>query len=294
MGTRKTKVVIIINPISGVGKQGVIETLAPQVINASLVEYEIVYTQYAGHLTELCKHYATLNYDVVCAVGGDGTMHEAANGLIHSLTALCIIPTGSGNGLARHLHISLRLKKALQQLNSTKRISIDCVQFNHTHFVNVAGIGFDAHVAHAFANAGSRGLKTYIKMCMRSIRAFKPITVALTTNDNKTVQGTYFIVAIGNASQYGNNATICPIAELRNGTMCVTLVKPMSWWQLPMFLTRLFTSKLKQNKYIQFIEANAITLTQSASIAHLDGEAITNATTIHCKIVPNALSVVVV
>lgn len=294
MGTRKTKVVIVINPISGVGKQGVIETLAPQVIDALLVEYEIVYTQYAGHLTELCKHYASLNYDVVCAVGGDGTMHEAANGLIHSTTALCIIPTGSGNGLARHLHISLRLKKALQQLNSTKRISIDCVQFNHTHFVNIAGIGFDAHVAHAFANAGSRGLKTYIKMCILSIRAFKPIRVALTTNDNKTVQGTYFIVAIGNASQYGNNATICPIAELRNGTMCVTLVKPMPWWQLPMFLTRLFTGKLKLNKYIQFIETNAITLTQSASIAHLDGEPITNATTIHCNIVPNALSVVVV
>ena len=130
-------------------------------------------------------------------------------------------------------------------------------------------------------------------MCMRSIRVFKPITVALTTNDNETIQGTYFIVAIGNASQYGNNATICPIAELCNGTMCVTLVKPMPWWQLPMFLTRLFTCKLKQNKYIQFIEANAITLTQSASIAHLDGEAIINATTIHCKIVPNALSVVV-
>ena len=293
MGTRKTKIVIVINPISGVGKQGAIETLAPQVIDASLVEYEIVYTQYAGHLTELCKHYSSLNYDVVCAVGGDGTMHEATNGLIHSPTALCIIPTGSGNGLARHLHISLQLKKALQQLNSTKRISIDCVQFNHTHFVNVAGIGFDAHVAHAFANAGSRGLKTYIKMCMRSIRAFKPITVALTTHDHKTVQDTYFIVAIGNASQYGNNATICPIAELTNGTMCITLVKPMSWWQLPMFLTQLFTGTLKQNKYVQFIKTSAITLTQSASIAHLDGEAITNATTIHCNIIPNALSVVV-
>lgn len=290
----KKKIVLIINPISGVGKQRLVEQLASICIDASTIDYEIVHTQYAGHLTELCKQYAAQHYDVVCAVGGDGTMHEAANGLINSSTALCIIPTGSGNGLARHLGIPLNLKKALQQLNSNRIISIDCLQLNTTYFVNVAGIGFDAYVAHAFANAGTRGLSTYIKLCMRCIGSYTAVQITLTTNEYGTINGNYFMIAIANASQYGNNATIYPKGQLTNGTMGVILVKPMPWWKLPLFIIRLFTGKLTSNNYIEMLEVKALTLTQNASIAHADGEVLHNYSHITCKVIPKALKIVVV
>ncbi len=288
----KKKIALIINPISGVGRQRVVEQLATTYIDTSAIDYKIVYTQYAGHLTELCRQYADQNYDVVCAVGGDGTMHEAANGLINSNTALCIVPTGSGNGLARHLGISLNLKQALQQLNNYHITSIDCIQFNNIYFVNVAGIGFDAYVAHAFANASKRGLSTYIKLCMRCISNYTPVTITLTTPNNDTTTATYFIVAIANASQYGNNATIYPNGKLTNGTMGITLVKPIPWWQIPIFITQLFTRKLTPNKYITMLESKTLTLTQSTNIAHADGEPLHNATNITCKVVPNALKIV--
>jgi diacylglycerol kinase family enzyme len=107
------KIIFIVNPISGVGKQKGIEKLIMKHLDATAFDYTIVYTGKAGHATEISKDAASRGMDAVVVVGGDGTVNETAQGLIGCETAMGIIPTGSGNGLSRHLKIPMNPAKAI-------------------------------------------------------------------------------------------------------------------------------------------------------------------------------------
>ena len=159
----KKRICFIINPVSGIGKQKVVEQLIQEQLSSSDFEIEINYTQAPHHATELSKK-ASATFDIVVAVGGDGSVNEVSKGLLHSKATLAILPCGSGNGLARHLGIPVDLKKAIQLLAKGKSIKIDTALINGLHFANVAGVGFDAHIAHRFAAYGKRGFLSYIKI----------------------------------------------------------------------------------------------------------------------------------
>ena len=107
------------------------------------------------------------------AVGGDGSVNETAKGLIGSKTAMAILPTGSGNGLARHLKIPLDLKKAMEVINRAQQTCIDSISMDNEVFVNVAGIGFDAHIGWEFAKFGKRGFSSYLKVVLREFPKYK-------------------------------------------------------------------------------------------------------------------------
>ena len=98
-------------------------------------DHDIVYTDYAGHATELAQAAATENYKIVVAVGGDGTVNEVARGLLHTNTALGILPKGSGNGLARHLQLPLNLDSAIRTLNTGQISQIDSGTINDVPFL---------------------------------------------------------------------------------------------------------------------------------------------------------------
>ena len=169
----KKKICFIVNPISGVGRQKVIEELIDKYLDRTIFEYEISYTKAAKHATELAKEAAKRNVDIVVAVGGDGSVNEVSRGLIGTKTAMAIIPTGSGNGLARYLNISLNLKSAMTIINQCNIKTIDTIQLNNETFANVAGIGFDAHIGWEFAKFGKRGFSSYLKVITREFPKYK-------------------------------------------------------------------------------------------------------------------------
>ena len=109
----KKNIHFIINPISGTGKQENITSKIDKIIDSSIFESNIHFTERKGHATELAKDLRSDNADVIIAVGGDGTVNEIAQSLVNSSTTFGIIPTGSGNGLARHLGIPQNVNKAL-------------------------------------------------------------------------------------------------------------------------------------------------------------------------------------
>ena len=86
-------------------------------LDSECFDHEVLLTAYAGHASEIARQKAEEGVDVVVAVGGDGTVNEVARSLIHTDTALGIIPCGSGNGLARHLCIPLDVRRALNIIN---------------------------------------------------------------------------------------------------------------------------------------------------------------------------------
>src|SRR5574344_1295889 len=140
----KDKILFIINPISGVGKQKTVENALETTLDKERYDYKIVYTEYAHHSTAISLKAALLGYDVVVAVGGDGSINDCVRGLIDTNVTLGIIPCGSGNGLARNLKIPLEVTKAIEVINKKKVEKIDTVTVNDKVYAFIASIGCES------------------------------------------------------------------------------------------------------------------------------------------------------
>ena len=161
--TEKKRIVFVVNPISGTqGKKAILKWIDER-LDQSIYDYSIVKTEYAGHATQIAANAVQEKVDVVVAIGGDGTINEIARSLVHTNTALGIIPCGSGNGLARHLRIPMEPKAAIDVLNRGHELCIDYGKINNIPFFCTCGVGFDAFISLKFADSGKRGLLTYLE-----------------------------------------------------------------------------------------------------------------------------------
>ena len=292
MVTSKKKICFIVNPISGVGRQKVIEKLIDQNLKRTLFEYEIVYTKAAKHATELAKQAVANNFNIVVAVGGDGSVNETAKGLIGSSTAMAILPAGSGNGLARHLKIPLKLKKAMEVINSAKETRIDTIQFNNETFINIAGVGFDAHIGWEFAKFGRRGLSSYLKLIMREFPKYKAKDFELTV-DGKTIQKKAILISFAYGSQWGNNAHIAPQADVADGIMDIAILNDFSFLKIAPIAYKLLRKTIHQSAYLEIIKTKEAIVKQPDTIAHIDGEPIEIGNTISIKVNPLSLKIII-
>ena len=145
--TMKKRIWFIINPISGVRRKDDIPALIRRFLDHDTYAFEIQYTKYKGHAIEIAQEAVQLGIDIVCAVGGDGSVHEVGTTLIGTKTSLAVIPIGSGNGLARHMFIPRNIKKAIQTINLNHQITMDRVMVNDQPFLGVGGYGLDAVIA---------------------------------------------------------------------------------------------------------------------------------------------------
>lgn len=291
MNKRKS-ICFIVNPISGIGRQKVIEKLIDRELDKTLFEYEISYTKAAKHATELAKIAAEQNFDIVVAVGGDGSVNETAKGLIGTRSAMAILPAGSGNGLARHLGIPLGLKKAMQVLQHGKSEKIDAIAFNNEYFVNVAGVGFDAHIGWEFAKFGKRGFSSYLKVIAREFPKYKAQDFELII-DGTSYKKNAYLISFANGSQWGNNAYIAPTADISDGKMDVAILRDFRLHNGISLAYRLFNKKLHTSSFLEIIKAKEVVLKQQGTIAHIDGEPLEIGNEINIKVRPLSLSVIV-
>lgn len=270
----KKRVRFIINPISGGKSKNFIPELVQQKLDKNLFIPEIVFTESAEHTSFLARECAQKKYDIAVAVGGDGTLNQIASELVNSSTALGIIPFGSGNGLARALGISMQSNKAIEGLNLSKNIKIDCGKANEHYFFNVCGFGFDAHVSAAFADAGSRGFKTYAKESLKAIRNFKPEVIKVVKGEEKEKYSA-FILAICNGPQYGNNAYISPQAILNDGKFNMSIIKQVNWLNFVGLGSKLFLKNLHLSKHVKTeIVKNVEVQRDNEGFVNIDGEPI--------------------
>jgi len=273
MKKRKT-IEVIINPIAGVRPKDEI----PSIVHSALPEtdFEVVvrFTRYAGHASVLAQDAAARGADVVVAIGGDGTINETARSLIGSKTALGLVPMGSGNGLARHIQIPLEIGRALQVIREGHSESIDYGTINGHIFFCTAGIGFDAQVSQKFSEAKRRGGLIYLRSVFNLLNDYRPSTYTLYTDDGR-IREKAFLIAIGNAAQYGNNAYITPRASMQDGLMDVTLVKPFNWLDAPQMAVQLFSRNLDTNSHIlTFRSSHLRIIMPQANVVHVDGDPI--------------------
>ena len=184
----KTKTVVVVNPISGVGKQKKIENLLKENLNQDLFDYTVRYTEHIHHGTEIAREAVDQGYDCVVAVGGDGSVNDVAQGLKDSGVTMGIIPCGSGNGLARSLKIPLSPASAIKLLNQRNEHFIDSIVINDKYIsVNAAGVGFDAYIARLMKAAKTRGFAAYTNLILREYASYQSNSYRLTV-DGRTLE----------------------------------------------------------------------------------------------------------
>lgn len=287
----KKRLLFIINPVSGANRKIPFEKIISAKTDKNIFDYEIKYTQHAGHARELAKNAAFEKTDIVTAVGGDGTVSEIAAPLLYSNTALAIIPRGSGNGLARHLKIPLQVQQALLKINEAKIQTIDAVKINDHISVNVSGCGFDARVAHLFANSKGRGFYNYARITMSEYRKFNELTFSLNCEGN-VQKGSYFIAAIANSSQFGNNAYIAPGANAADGLMNIVLIRKIPVASLARVLIKLFNKTISESGYVKTIVCKKASIKMDRSVyMHIDGEPAGMVNSIEAEVLPAAIKI---
>lgn len=290
--TDKKQIVFIVNPISGTqGKKTILKWIDER-LDRSCYDYKVVKTEYAGHATEIAANAVNEGIDIVVSIGGDGTINETARSLVHTNTALGIIPCGSGNGLARHLHIPMEPKAAIDILNEGYQIPMDYGKINDIPFFCTCGVGFDAFVSLKFADSGKRGLLTYLENTLHESLTYEPETYEI-ENEEGTVKHKAFLIACGNASQYGNNAYITPQASLTDGLMDVTILEPFTVLDVPSLSFQLFNKTIDQNSRIKTMRAKKIKIHRSKpGVFHFDGDPIMGNEDLEVEIIPHGLNVI--
>ncbi|MGE5395641.1 MAG: diacylglycerol/lipid kinase family protein, partial [Candidatus Saccharibacteria bacterium] len=266
------KVFLIINNKAGHGKGQQAAELAVSLLCKKGCTVEHAFTQYPGHATQLASQASARDYDMVVAVGGDGTANETAQGLIGTTTTFGIIPIGSGNGLAREVGISTNVHKACQTIWQGVTRKIDVCRINNQRFFCTSGIGFDAHIAYEMSIASSRGFWRYVRLSVMESLFYKPMKVKINI-DGKSMDYSAFLITFANASQYGNNIYIAPAASMSDGLIDVVIVKPFWKILLPVFGLSLFFKVVHRLPFVDCYKAKEIELTTAnTSDFHFDGE----------------------
>ena len=282
---------LIINPISGTASKDGLDRLVIDTLSPLGWEIETTYTRAHGDATRLASEAVLAGCEAVFAAGGDGTVNEAAAALCGTPATLGIIPCGSGNGLARHLSIPVDIREGLRVISQCPRRPIDYATVNDRKFFCTCGVGFDAAVSAAFAEKKRRGPLTYLQSTFETYANYSPELYTITANGQRVTERA-FLVAVCNASQYGNNAYIAPSATIDDGLLDVTIVHAGNAPSTALVGFDMLIGNIEHNMLVQTFRAHSLTIERTApGVAHLDGEPLQLDSTLSITCHPGQLSV---
>ena len=265
-------------------------------IEGRRLDGEVFVTERQGHARELAHAARRRGATLFVAWGGAGTVNEVGSALVGSDAALAIVPSGSGNGLARELGIPRDPAAAFQVIFGGRTRIIDAGELDGHLFFNIAGLGVDARVAHRFASGGleRRGFMRYFELAGREIFAYTPVDCALTTDDDGQVRRVRpLLIAIANAPQYGNGALIAPQARLDDGRLDIVVVDHRAPWRVLVQVPRLFSGTIARVPGVSISRAcRAVISAETALVYHVDGEPHLGGRSLSARIHPAALKVV--
>jgi YegS/Rv2252/BmrU family lipid kinase len=265
---------IIINPVSGGGAAGCVERMrqATDALSRTRIQAEVFVSERRGHARELAAGAVGRGADLVIAWGGDGTVHEVASALVGTPAALGIVPSGSGNGLARTLGVARRPAVAIAEAVGGTRRPIDAGVCNGEMFFSVAGVGFDAHVAAVFdrSRGGRRGLSTYVRVSMRELLTYEARHYTI---DGVRTSRPALLLTAANSAQFGNGARIAPEARLDDGLLDLVTVEESSRLASVCAVPRLFTGGIARVKGVSIRRVRSVAIAGGPPLVyHLDGE----------------------
>lgn len=287
----ETKYAFIINPNAGAKKKLNIETFIASQFPKTIV-YDIIIWENANDITPIAKQIKAKNYSYIIACGGDGTVNMVASLIVNTNMALGILPLGSGNGLARSNGIPMDLVKAIKVIATSKAEIIDSGRINGHPFFCTAGIGFDALIAHKFAESTKRGFVTYFKTSVKEFFNYKPHSYSITV-DGKNIKTQAFLITVANAGQWGNDVYIAPAAKLNDGLFHISVLKPFPFITFALLGIKLFSKKVDTFKYLESIIGKKVDIEFENELpAHYDGEPLLVNGKVNIEMLPLSLKII--
>ncbi len=290
------KIIYLINPIAGTSKKEKTRLLIERETTFQEIPYKVFFTNSSGDYEIIRDAIINEHYTDVVMIGGDGTVNQVTQALRDTGVRFGIIPSGSGNGLARAANIPSKIKSALAIIFGGNAASVDAFSVNGTYSCMLSGIGFDAQVAHDFAQKTTRGLFTYTQQSIINFFKATPYQFEVIIDDFSFFTDAFFI-SIANSNQFGNNATIAPQASLSDGLLDVVIVQKMNKAKLPFAVLRQMRGNNKLQKLVDDMSSKSVLYFQTPSLMikniklaplHIDGEPRETAAELNIEIIRNA------
>ncbi len=269
---RMKKIRFIANPHSGVRHNRDLRGLIEANLNHEMYEYELYFTEYAGHAIKLAEEGVKDGCYMVAACGGDGSVNEIAGRIIGSEAVLGILPCGSGNGFATHLGISRNIGKAIRVLNEGKVVLMDSALMDDKPFVNLAGIGFDAEVARLLHRKKVRGIVGYLTSTLKEIYRYQMQSFEIQI-DGKKLKRTCLLVEVANAPIYGYGFSIVPPANPNDGRLELLIANEASKLRYLFESWRFLNRSFHKSSLVESYSGTEILITpEKPTAVHIDGE----------------------
>jgi diacylglycerol kinase (ATP) len=289
-----TKYKLIANPAAGRGRANAADRKVAKLFEAKGVYFDLEFTKGPRDAAGIARK-ALADFDVIVAVGGDGTVNEIIPAMLFSHKPFGIIPTGSGNDFIKSLNIPSDIEAAVDVVLRGKTKVIDAGRINQTYFVNGVGIGFDAAVNHASytINHSKRGLYLYLCALFKTLGKYRPVQLKIVMN-GETNEEEMFMVTIGNGTTCGGGFKLTPHAKLDDQLFDVTFVRPLGILPLLWHFPKVFLGTIEKAKYARLERTSKITIKSSLHIpVHVDGEVYSGKYQSYViEVIPHALKVV--
>ena len=278
----KKRLLAIVNPISGVGRQKKIEKLLDTYLDHDLYDHTVWYTEHIHHGTDLARKGADEGFDVIVAVGGDGSVNDVISGMHGSDAILGIIPCGSGNGLARCMNIPLTPALAIRVLNQDNAGLIDTIILNEKHYVaSIAGVGFDAFIARLMKAAKVRGFSAYLNLILREYPSYESKDYHLVV-DGKEYDRKAWFTTFANSNQFGYNATVAPQAKLDDGLIDISIVDKIPIDHVAITGSLLYANHFELSQHVEMLKAHEVWVSGNVDKwVNIDGEGENVGTDLH-------------
>jgi diacylglycerol kinase (ATP) len=288
------KIAFIVNPGSGTGSKSTIVAYVHDVFGHNPnYSMELFKMSQPGDAPEAAADFAKRGFDIVAAIGGDGTVNSVAKGLIHSNSKMAIIPVGSGNGLARHLKIPLDYHKAVDVILSGKSVAADAGKINEQPFFCTAGLGFEAVIGNAFNSGKDRGLISYVNFCAKEYLRYRPENYIIQIGGN-TYRTRAFLITFANAAQWGNNAFIAPDASISDGLLDIVVWKSAPVATVPFLAAELFMGTLIHSNLVEMYRtADLHIIRERQGLIQFDGESRMMGADISVSVIKHAVHIIV-
>ncbi|MFT5168607.1 MAG: diacylglycerol kinase (ATP) [Saprospiraceae bacterium] len=268
----KKRVKFIVNPFAGIGKKQNFQEALDKHLDKNIFAYQLEYTTAPGHAIQISAQAVKDDFDIIIAVGGDGSVNEVASQLVGTNKILGIIPAGSGNGLSTHLGYSRNITRAIKSLNTARPIKIDTCILNDKQFFNVAGVGFDAWIAHKTKHNKIRGFIGYLITSIREAFAYKLKTYSIKL-DGKTIERQCLTVEVANATMFGYSMKIAPLAKLDDGLFDVVIINKAHKLRYFLSMIRFPFGNIHKSRLVEYYNAKEVEIFCEEEFAvHFDGE----------------------
>lgn len=287
------KYYLIFNPAANHGRAARLIPQIEEFFNDWKLNYTLAVTKAPKEATNLARE-AAKKYEVVVAIGGDGTINEVVNGLVGSKATMGIVPVGAGNDFSKALGLKHRLREDLETLLKNKIRKVDVGKVNGLYFINLLGVGFDALVAEKMFKRPKflKGLPVYLYSLGRALKNYA-FTHLKVTADNFREEKDFLMVAAANGQFFGGGFHITPHASISDGFFDIFLASTMKRSYLIKNIPKVIKGTHESLPEVKIIRAKKVIIEGKEELpVEYDGELLTGQKKMEIEIVPQALSII--